>query len=142
MKSKSGLFLMELMFCIFFFAIGSAVCLQMFVKAHTVSESSRDLTFATEICSTVSDHWKDSQGDYDLLLDLLLTGEYTDNVFTIYYTEEGENCEEADAFYTLHLTTTYDKSSMIMNGHFEVEHQDQLVYETDIEHFEKEAPNE
>ena len=36
--SKSGLFLIELILSIFFFIIAMAVCLQLFVKAHTLSQ--------------------------------------------------------------------------------------------------------
>lgn len=45
-KSKSALFLMELIIVIFFFALTSAVCLQVFVKAHSVSENTKDLNEA------------------------------------------------------------------------------------------------
>lgn len=45
-KSKSALFLMELIIVIFFFALTSAVCLQVFVKAHVVSERTKNMNEA------------------------------------------------------------------------------------------------
>jgi hypothetical protein len=136
MKSKSSLFLIELMLSILFFAIASSVCLQMFVKAHTLSQDSRDLTFATEAASTLSDYWKDCNGDYDLLIDELLFGEYTDETFTVYYSKDGQSCEENEHYYTIYLTTTIDHS--IMNAHICVENPTKVVYEMDSKHFVKE----
>lgn len=37
--SKSSLFLMELIIAILFFALASAVCIQLFVKAHLIGQS-------------------------------------------------------------------------------------------------------
>lgn len=45
-KSKSSLFLMELIIVIFFFSLTSAVCLEIFVKAHLVGENTKDLNNA------------------------------------------------------------------------------------------------
>jgi len=45
-KSKSALFLMELIIVIFFFALTSAVCLRVFVKAHEVAEDTKGLNQA------------------------------------------------------------------------------------------------
>ena len=45
-KSKSALFLMELIIVIFFFALTSAVCLQVFVKAHLVANDTKGLNYA------------------------------------------------------------------------------------------------
>ena len=46
-KSKSALFLMELIIVIFFFALTSAVCLQVFVKAHDTAYATKSLNNAT-----------------------------------------------------------------------------------------------
>lgn len=51
-KSKSALFLMELIIVIFFFALTSAVCLQVFVKAH-------DTAYTTE-CLNSAVLWADN----------------------------------------------------------------------------------
>ncbi|MBP5152696.1 MAG: hypothetical protein ILP13_07285 [Lachnospiraceae bacterium] len=45
-KSKSALFLMELIIVIFFFALTSAVCLRVFVKAHDVASETEGLNYA------------------------------------------------------------------------------------------------
>ena len=45
-KSKSALFLMELIIVIFFFALTSAVCLRVFVKAHDTAVDTGSLNYA------------------------------------------------------------------------------------------------
>lgn len=46
-RSASSLFLIELILAIGFFAVASAVCLQLFVRARMVSVQSADLSRAT-----------------------------------------------------------------------------------------------
>ena len=46
-RSASSLFLIELIIAIGFFAVASAVCLQLFVRARLVSIQSADLSRAT-----------------------------------------------------------------------------------------------
>lgn len=45
-KSKSSLFLMELIIVIFFFALTAAVCLQIFVRADLVAKQTEDMNYA------------------------------------------------------------------------------------------------
>ena len=45
-SSKSGLFLIELIIAIVFFALASAVCVQLFVRAHLISKQSSETTTA------------------------------------------------------------------------------------------------
>ena len=45
-SSRSALFLMELIFSILFFALASAVCVQLFVKAHLLSVGTQELNHA------------------------------------------------------------------------------------------------
>lgn len=45
-KSKSALFLMELIIVILFFALTSAVCMRVFVKAHDVAHETESANYA------------------------------------------------------------------------------------------------
>ena len=45
-KSKSGLFLMELIIAICFFAVASAVCVQLFASAYTISRRGEGMQMA------------------------------------------------------------------------------------------------
>lgn len=52
---KSGLFLLELIIAILFFSIASAVCIQIFVKAHTLSQEAEILSIAVNECSDAAE---------------------------------------------------------------------------------------
>ena len=45
-KSKSALFLMELIIVILFFALTSAVCMRVFIKAHDVAHETESANYA------------------------------------------------------------------------------------------------
>lgn len=52
---SSGLFLLELILAILFFTLASAVCLQIFVKSHTLSRLAQDLNFAVNAVSSAAE---------------------------------------------------------------------------------------
>lgn len=53
-KSKSSLFLMEIMFAVLFFSIASAVCLQLFARAYTLSQDTVTLDRTVSICQSAA----------------------------------------------------------------------------------------
>ena len=59
MGSKSGtrssrLFLLEMMIAVLFFSLGSAVCIQAFVRAHTDSLRAQELAFSSSAVSSAA----------------------------------------------------------------------------------------
>lgn len=57
-SSKSGLFLIELIIAIVFFAVASAICIQLFVKAHLISTRSTDISTASIIAQNTAEQFK------------------------------------------------------------------------------------
>ncbi len=62
-SSKSGLFLMEMILSVLFFSLSSAVCIQLFVKSHLISQQSVDLNRAVEYCQNVAEAFYGCNGD-------------------------------------------------------------------------------
>ena len=54
-SSKSSLFLMELIIAILFFALASAVCIQLFVKAHLLGKTTTEENKALLMCQNFSE---------------------------------------------------------------------------------------
>ena len=52
---SSGLFLMELLLSILMFAIASAICLQIFARAHSLSQEAAALDFGTNLCVSAAE---------------------------------------------------------------------------------------
>jgi len=62
-RSKSGLFLMELIILICFFALAAVICVQLFAAAHTISRRSADIQMAVLHAQNVAEAFK--AGEYD-----------------------------------------------------------------------------
>lgn len=102
-KSKATLFLMELIIAICFFAITSAVCVQVFVKAHIVSEKTTDLNHAIAQTQSMAEAFMACGGDKDALLKLFPTALDDGNRLKVYYDEGWQPCAAAGD-YTLTIT--------------------------------------
>lgn len=65
-RSKSGLFLMELIIAIAFFAIASAVCIQLFAAAHTMRARSFGLQMAVASAQGAAEAFKVTGDLYEM----------------------------------------------------------------------------
>ena len=131
-STRSSLFLIELIIAILFFSLGSAVCVQAFVKAHTVSREARDLSFASSTVSSAASVVKYA-GDG-------LTGfqayfpearQADDGGYAVWYDGGFAPCEPADAVYTLRVLPGMEENARTarvwMDGR-----DGQTVYELDL----------
>lgn len=64
-SSKSSLFLMELIMSTLFFCLAAAVCIQMFVKSHTLSETSLTLNHSIVWAESLSDTFYACEGSLE-----------------------------------------------------------------------------
>ena len=64
-RSKTPLFLMELVIMLLVFSLCSAVCLQVFSGSKKISEESRKLDAAVIQAQTISENWKASHGNLE-----------------------------------------------------------------------------
>ena len=62
-RSKTPLFLMELVIMLLVFSVSAAVCLQVFSGARNISAESRRLDLATMEAQKAAEYWKASHGD-------------------------------------------------------------------------------
>lgn len=99
-SSRSALFLMELIFSILFFALASAVCVQLFVKAHLLSVNTEELNHALTSAQSAASCLQAKQGDPAATLSLLGA---QGNADALYYDANWQPCAAADAVYTLQL---------------------------------------
>ena len=70
-RSRTTLFLMELILMTLVFALATAVCLRVFVFADLTSENSRNLSNAALQAQSVAECWKASGGDLQQTAHLL-----------------------------------------------------------------------
>ncbi len=69
-SSKSSLFLIELIIAIFFFIIASTICIQLFVKSHTISNETILLNQSVLWTQNLAEIFTNQNGDYTLLKEL------------------------------------------------------------------------
>ena len=86
--SKSSLFLLELMISIVFFAISAAGCVQIFAKAHMLSEQAEQLDLAVSIAQSLADTCRTPEKEIR------------------YYDVLGNTCEKESAVYQAEINIT------------------------------------
>lgn len=97
--SKSGLFLMELIICILFFALSAALCVQMFAHSHTVSKKNIDENNAILLCNNLAECFYAEFGELSKISDKFYpnNSKVENNAFTAYYNESFEPVVVSDS---------------------------------------------
>lgn len=102
-NNTSSLFLLELILAVLFFSVASALCIQIFTKAHLMSQDARDLNFAINEVSSMAEQMPD-----DSLQDA-----------AAYYDSSYASCEKADAVYV--LTVHYEPEDTLLKAHISMD---------------------
>lgn len=102
-NNTSSLFLPELILAVLFFSVASALCIQIFTKAHLMSQDARDLNFAVNEVSSMAEQMPD---------DSLQNA-------TAYYNSSYASCEKADAVYV--LTVHYEPEDTLLKAHISMD---------------------
>ena len=89
-SSKSSLFLLELMISIVFFALAAAGCVQVFAKAHMLSQEAGRLDMAASVAQSLAEECSGSRME--------------DN--QRYYDELGNVCGKEDGVYLAEILQT------------------------------------
>lgn len=102
-NTRSSLFLIELILAILFFSLASAVCVQVFVKAHFISQSAAELTLGANCASSAAEVLTHTDGSYEAFKELFPQAQEDDGEFYLCYDQDGKICEEEDAVYYLRI---------------------------------------
>ena len=102
-RSASSLFLIELIIAIGFFAVASAVCLQLFVRARLVSIQSADLSRATLAAQSAAEAFRGCGGSLEEA-SALLGGQEEGGALTVWYGPDWNPCGRENAADRLTLT--------------------------------------
>jgi len=113
-KSKSSLFLMELIIVVLFFALTSAVCLQVFVKAHTVDRETKNINHAVMWGDNLSEIFYEVGPDTARILEFTAPGYETykdnsDNNYLYFDKEYRLTPDRENAFFEIKLLSYNDE---------------------------------
>lgn len=108
-KSKTSLFLMELIITIMFFSVCAAVCLQLFVKTHLLGKDTMELNHAVAEAQCFAEIMRGTDGSIQkitaLYPDAVSDGE---SFFEVYYDEQFIKCDYSNAAYIADVTLSPD----------------------------------
>ena len=112
-RSKTGLFLIELIIVITIFAMSAAVCLRLFFQSRVIADESRNLSRASLEVLSVADCYKSADGSFDMAADLL--GCRTESgVLTVYYDADWARTGSADgASFKVEVVETQPRESRV-----------------------------
>ena len=133
-NNTSSLFLLELILAVLFFSVASALCIQIFTKAHLMSQDARDLNFAVNEVSSMaeqisagtlhpataasSDDTAASSDDTASDPSTQISNDaWQDD--TAYYDSSYASCEKADAVYV--LTVHYEPEDTLLKAHISMD---------------------
>lgn len=102
-NNTSSLFLLELILAVLFFSVASALCIQIFTKAHLMSQDARDLNFAVNEVSSMAEQMSDG----------------TLQDAAAYYDSSYASCKKADAVYV--MTVHYEPEDTLLKAHISMD---------------------
>lgn len=118
--SKTGLFLMELIIGILFFSLASALCIQIFVKAHLMNEESIQKSQAMKIAQNIIEIYKNDDFDH-----------YFKQDHQIYYDESGNNVTFKNATYIAEIKEDNETISIVVSCH------EKIIYTINYYHYQQ-----
>ena len=126
-NNTSSLFLLELILAVLFFSFASALCIQIFTKAHLMSQDARDLNFAVNEVSSMAEQISadtlhpDTAASSDDTASDPSTQTPDDSLqdAAAYYDSSYASCEKADAVYV--LTVHYEPEDTLLKAHISMD---------------------
>ena len=90
-KSKSSILLMEMIICIFFFALCAVISSQVFVQAHLLSEKTISVNHATIVLGNLSESFYAGNGDITSIANDFPGYAVTDSTHVTIYMDKNYN---------------------------------------------------
>ncbi|MEF9916510.1 MAG: hypothetical protein RSD97_04745 [Lachnospiraceae bacterium] len=100
---RSSLFLLELIISILFFSLASAVCIQLFAKAHLQSNQTAELNMAVTKASSIAEIIRNSPDPIDALWKQFPQLKQKQHSLILYCDTAWNTCSMPKAFYVIEI---------------------------------------
>jgi len=102
-KSRSTLFLMELLISILFFSLACSVCVQMFVKSHLLSRESTEMNHSVIWCESFAEAFYGCEANIDEIKTVLGSKDNGTGPSTVivFYDDDFNSCDRENATYSV-----------------------------------------
>ncbi|MEE0753163.1 hypothetical protein [Frisingicoccus sp.] len=118
-KSRTSLFLMEMIIAVFFFAVTSAICAQVFAKAHLVSAHTSELNQAVFHTENIAETFRSANGSFN-------------GPSASFYDENWQECPEETAVYRISVRTADESTVKKIRISVSRQISDEIIYSVDV----------
>jgi len=115
-----------------FFALSGAVCVQLFVKAHTINELTENKSKAVMIAQDICEYYHHFNGDKNNTLSCYNHYEESEEYVVLYFSENGVNCPSSEAKYFATLNWEQELSYHILTMEIKETDRMELLYSSQI----------
>ena len=126
---KSSLFLMEIMINILFFAVLVTICLQLFFKAHNLSEDTTSLHRAVTTCTSIAEVYQSNHDGKEVIMTMYPNAIALNNTILIYFDENYLPCNETSDTYRAVLDHSNSPDAKIT---FYVQDSGEVLYSLEV----------
>ena len=108
-RTKSSMFLMEILINILLFSLLCVCSLQFFIKALKLTDDTTTLHHAVTACNNVAAIYETSDGDIADIWEIYSYALHVDGQVMIYFDEHYEECSREDSTYYILINTCNSK---------------------------------
>ena len=98
-RSKSSMFLLEILINILLFSVLCVCSLQFFIKSYQLTEQTTTLHHAVTACNNIASIYKSSDDSFDLIMATYPDAIEEGGVLYIYLNENYQECDSQDVAY-------------------------------------------
>lgn len=110
-KSKSSLFLMELILTVLLFAICSAICMKLFAASHQLGVKTWELNKSVATAQSFAEVMRGTNGSIDEIIKMYPSAvKSDDSYFEVFYDADFNECDFHEAVYVSDVNITINGS--------------------------------
>ena len=133
--SKASLFLMELMLNILFFSVLVTICLQLFFKAHNLSESTTVLHRAVSTSTSIAEIYQSNSYGKESILHIYPDAIELNQNIIIYFDEKFVSCPKEEGSYRATITIGDDPLHTAVINFSKID-SDEIIYTLTVSAYE------
>ena len=143
---SSSLFLLELIIAILFFSVASAVCVQFFVKSHTMSGQAQEMNFAANECSSVAEIVQASESEKEIVSqvrsiypDVVVNTKGESTILNIFFDDSFNAASSSEADTAYMISADFANENGLIDCHISAEklktaQSSGNIYELEVKH--------
>jgi len=106
-RTKSSIFLMEIILNLLLFSVLCVCSLQFFMKAYKLTEETTTLHHAVTFCSNIASIYESGNGDIDIIYDAHPYAIHVDEQILIYLDKDYNECDHEHGIYYILIDKEY-----------------------------------